>query len=60
MGKVGSNRLVFNLDDLFNTSNIGGFNISNFTIEYLNNYVDEVIEDYEKSFIGTFLTLLLT
>lgn len=38
-----------------NTNNIGGFNLSNFKMRYLNEYINEVIADYDVTFIGNFV-----
>ena len=42
-----ANRVVVNLVDPLNPNNIGGFNISNFKMRYLNEYIADVIADYE-------------
>jgi hypothetical protein len=38
---------MINMVDVNNTNNIGGFNISNFKMRYLNEFINEVISDYE-------------
>lgn len=40
-------RVVVNLVDQANTNNIGGFNITNFKMRYLNEFITDVIADYE-------------
>lgn len=47
-----SHRVYMNLVDTLNTNNIGGFNISNFKLRYLHEFITEVISDYEQSLIG--------
>ena len=47
-------RVVVNLVDQANTNNIGGFNITNFKMRYLNEFITDVIADYEQSVIGSF------
>ena len=46
-------RVVLNLVDQNNTNNIGGFNISNFKMRYLNEFIKDVISDYEQSLLGS-------
>lgn len=46
-----SHRVVVNQADKAN--NIGGFNISNFKMRYLNEYIADVIADYDQSLIGS-------
>lgn len=50
---------MLNLVDTLNTNNIGGFNISNFKMRYLNEFISDVISDYEQSVIGSFTKSLL-
>ena len=42
-----------------NSNNIGGFNLANFKMRYMNEFLKEVTSDYEKSFIGTFISVVL-
>jgi hypothetical protein len=51
-------RVVVNLVDQALTNNIGGFNITNFKMRYLNEFITDVIADYEQSLIGAFCKLL--
>lgn len=46
-------RVMLNLVDQNNTNNIGGFNISNFKMRYLNEFIKDVISDYEQSLLGS-------
>jgi hypothetical protein len=39
--------------DTQNTNNIGGFNITNFKMRYLNEFITDVIADYDQSIIGS-------
>lgn len=50
---------MLNLVDTLNNNNIGGFNISNFKMRYLNEFISDVISDYEQSLIGSFTKSLL-
>jgi hypothetical protein len=50
--------LVLNISDQFKTNNIGGFNIANFKLEFMSEFIEEVTVDYERSIIGTFLSIL--
>jgi len=45
--------------DLFNSNNIGGFNLANFKMRYLNDFLGDVIHDYEQSFMGSFIKELM-
>jgi hypothetical protein len=52
LGLPKTHRVMLNLVDVHNTNNIGGFNISNFKMRYLNDFIQEVITDYEQSLLG--------
>jgi hypothetical protein len=52
--------VLVNLVDQANTNNIGGFNITNFKMRYLNEFITDVIADYEQSVIGSFCKNLFT
>ena len=43
--RTGDN-IIFNIGDTFNTNNIGGFNISNFKVKFMESYAEDVIKDY--------------
>lgn len=45
--KSKSDKFILNLTDGHNTINIGGFNISNFKMRYLNEFIGDIIQDYE-------------
>jgi len=45
--KPKTHRVVVNVVDSLNTNNIGGFNISNFKMRYLNEFLGDVVADYE-------------
>jgi len=47
VNKAKSHRVVVNVVDTLNTNNIGGFNISNFKMRYLNEFLGDVVADYE-------------
>lgn len=47
MNRPKTHRVVINVVDQMNTNNIGGFNISNFKMRYLNEFIADVISDYE-------------
>jgi hypothetical protein len=48
-------KLILNVNDIFNTNNIGGFNLSNFKMRFMNEFLDDVITDYNSSFLGSFV-----
>lgn len=50
--KPKSHRIIVNIVDPNYTNNIGGFNISNFRMRYLADFVADVIADYEQSILG--------
>ena len=54
-----SNKVVLNVADQFATNNNCGFNLANFKIKFLRNYYQEVVQDYERSFIGSFANAVL-
>ena len=53
-----SNKIVLNVADQFATNNNAGFNLANFRPKFLKNYYNEVVQDYERSFIGSFAKAL--
>ena len=54
-----TNKIVLNVSDQFATNNNCGFNLANFKMKFLNSYFNEVVQDYERSFIGSFSHALL-
>ena len=54
-----TNKVVINTADQFATNNNCGFNLANFKMKFLKNYFNEVVQDYERSFIGSFANSLL-
>ena len=48
-----------NLADQYNSNNNAGFNLTNFKVKFINQFFQDVINDYEKSVIGTFTKNLL-
>jgi hypothetical protein len=59
-GKKGAkDKVVLNLADQYNCNNNAGFNLTNFKVKFINEFFQDVINDYEKSVIGTFTKTLL-
>ena len=54
-----TNKIVLNVSDQFATNNNCGFNLANFKLKFLKNYFNDVVQDYERSFIGSFSHALL-
>lgn len=54
-----TNKIVLNVSDQFATNNNCGFNLANFKLKFLKNYFHDVVQDYERSFIGSFSHALL-
>jgi hypothetical protein len=52
-------KIVINFADQFNCNNNAGFNLANFKVKFINQFFQDVINDYEKSVIGTFTKELL-
>ena len=52
-------KIVLNFADQFNSNNNAGFNLTNFKVQFINQFFQDVINDYEKSVIGTFTKELL-
>jgi hypothetical protein len=50
---------VLNLADQHSANNNFGFNLANFKSRFIKNYYDEVVQDYERSFIGSFSQALI-
>lgn len=48
------------MTDQHYSNNIGGFNISNFKMRYLNEFITDIVNDYEQSFLGAFTKSLVT
>lgn len=57
--KRNTNKVCLNVADQFATNNNCGFNLANFRLKFLKNFFDEVVSDYERSFIGSFANALL-
>ena len=45
---------MLNVADQFATNNNCGFNLANFKPKFVKEYFNEVVSDYERSFIGAF------
>ena len=45
--------------DLHATNNNCGFNLANFKPRFLRDYFDDVVTDYERSFLGSFTAALI-
>lgn len=54
-----TNKVILNVSDQFATNNNCGFNLANFKLKFLKSYFNEVVQDYERSFIGSFANSLL-
>ena len=50
-----SGKVVLNIPDQFNSNNNCGFNLTNFRPHFIKDYFMEVVTDYERSFIGSFV-----
>ena len=53
-----SNKVVMNVADS-NLSNNCGFNLANFKPRFIRDFFEDVVQDYERSFIGAFSTALI-
>ena len=51
-----SNKIVLNLTN--GTNNNAGFNLANFKSNFIRDYFEDVLADYERSFIGAFAAAL--
>lgn len=51
-------KVVINLANIFNSDNNGGFNLVNFMNDFIDDYMEDVIYDYEKSMLGSFIASL--
>ena len=54
-----TNKVVLNVADQFATNNNCGFNLANFKPKFIKEYFNEVVSDYERSFIGAFATSVI-
>ena len=52
--KRNTNKVIVNVADQFSTNNNCGFNLANFKPKFMEDFYDEVVMDYERSFIGAF------
>ena len=57
--KSEKDKVILNLADQYNCNNNAGFNLTNFKVKFINQFFQDVINDYEKSVIGTFTKQLL-
>ena len=53
-----SDRVIINITSQFGTNNNCGFNLANFKPALIQDYFAEVVEDYQRSFIGAFTSEL--
>lgn len=53
-----SNKVILNIADQFATNNNCGFNLANFKRRFIDNYFEDVVMDYERSYIGSFSSAL--
>jgi hypothetical protein len=51
--------VVLNLVNQSNSNNNCGFNLANFKPYFIDNYFEDVVKDYERSFIGAFSLALI-
>jgi hypothetical protein len=58
-GKHEKDKIMLNISDQFDSNNNAGFNLTNFKVKFINQFFQDVINDYEKSIIGTFSKGLL-
>ena len=49
---------MLNVADHNATNNNCGFNLANFKPRFIRDYLDDVVSDYERSFIGAFASAL--
>lgn len=49
-----SNKVILNIADQFATNNNCGFNLANFKRHFIENFFEDVVMDYERSYIGSF------
>jgi hypothetical protein len=51
-----TNKLILNVTN--GTNNNAGFNLANFKPKFIRDYFEDVLADYERSFIGAFAAAL--
>lgn len=54
VNSTNTHKVVLNLVDQFSTDNNAGFNLANFKPRLIRDYYQDVVTDYERSFIGAF------
>ena len=54
-----TNKVVINIADQHANNNNCGFNLANFKPKFMQEFYDEVVVDYERSFIGSFASQLI-
>lgn len=54
-----TNKVVLNMADTHAMNNNAGFNLANFKPRFLRDYFDDVVTDYERSFMGSFTAALI-
>ena len=59
VSRQNTNKVVLNIADQFATNNNCGFNLANFKPKFIKDYFNEVVSDYERSFIGAFATSVI-
>ena len=48
------------MGDQFGENNNCGFNLTNFKPKFIRDYFDDVLKDYERSFVGSFVQSVLS
>jgi hypothetical protein len=54
-----SNKVVVNVADQYALDNNCGFNLANFKARFIRQYFEDVVTDYERSFLGSFSAALI-
>jgi hypothetical protein len=52
-------KVVINFGNVYNSENNGGFNLFNFQMDFAEEDMEDIVNDYEKSILGSFISNLL-
>lgn len=50
---------MINFGNVYNSENNGGFNLFNFQMDFAEEDMEDIVNDYEKSILGSFISNLL-
>lgn len=59
LGQQTLNKVVLNVSDHLGSPNNCGFNLTNFKPKFVRDFFNDIVHDYERSFVGSFASALM-